>query len=97
MKVADAEQVLDWREIENLVWHPMPDAQGVSTKVLWRDPSGVSCTGLMRIEPGASLASHTHRFAAHHLLILEGTARAGSNWLRPGVLRSVTAGAPHRL
>ena len=95
MKVADVEQVLDWREIENLVWHPMPDAQGVSTKVLWRDPSGVSCTGFMRIEPGASLASHTHRFAAHHLLILEGTARVGSNWLRPGGYAFVPAGAPH--
>jgi len=97
MKVAEVEQVLDWREIENFVWHPMPDAQGVSTKILWRDPSGVSCTGLMRIEPGASLASHTHRFAVHHLLILEGTARVGSNWFLPGGYAFVPAGAPHSL
>ena len=97
MTATEAEQVLDWSEIENMDWHPMVGAAGVSTKILWRDPAGISFAGMMRVEPGASLAHHMHRFAAHHLLVIEGTARVGERWLRPGGYAFVPAGAQHGL
>jgi len=97
MTATEVEQILDWFEIENMDWSRIAGAEGVSTKILWRDPAGISFAGLMRIEPGASLASHTHRFATHHLLMVEGTARIGQRWLRAGGYAFIPAGAPHGL
>ena len=95
MTVTEVEQTLDWVEIEDMDWSPLAGSEGVSTKTLWRDPAGISSAGLMRIEPDAILATHTHRFAVHHLLIIEGTLRVGQRWLRAGGYAYVPAGAPH--
>lgn len=45
MTATEVEQILDWLEIEDMDWSRIAGAEGVSTKILWRDPAGISSAG----------------------------------------------------
>jgi quercetin dioxygenase-like cupin family protein len=96
MTATEVEQILDWLEIENMDWHRKAGVEGVDENPV-AGSGRHSSAGLTRIKPGSSLANHTHRLAAHDLLMLEGTARIGQRWLPAGGFAFHTAGDPHGL
>ena len=82
-------------EIEQLPWWPLGGAPGVQVKTLWRDPTGSSYAGIMRITEGAWVTRHVHRFATHHVWVETGSCRVGDRTYGPGAYLHVPAGAEH--
>lgn len=80
--------------LDGLPWERLPAiGEGASHKVLWR--SGDSVAGLMRLDEGGSIESHTHRQAHHHLWVLEGAIDVLDTTLGPGGYGHVPAGVAH--
>ncbi|GEM_PF-2109771 len=68
-------------------------ATGVTYVQLWSD--GRSYAGKMRLEPGAELATHTHRRHAHHVWVIDGVVEAMGRRLTPGSYAYVPPREPH--
>ncbi len=82
-------------EIDARPWRQVRDWEGVEDKVLWEDPRTRSYAGLMRLAPGAKVPSHVHRYAVHHVLVLEGSYTVGGREMGPGSYSFVPAGVEH--
>ncbi|HEX6420287.1 MAG TPA: cupin domain-containing protein [Acidimicrobiales bacterium] len=76
-----------------MAWHPLEEFDRVSYKLLWR--SGKSVAGLMRVAPGGSVSSHTHRHSHHHMWVVDGTAEMLGERVGPGTYVHVPAGVEH--
>ena len=81
--------------VGNLPWEPLDVAPGVEVKTLWRDPSGTSYAGLMKMRPGARLQRHRHRFATHHAWVESGSCRIDDRSYGPGSYLYVPVGVEH--
>ena len=68
-------------------------ATGVTYVQLWSD--GRSYAGKMRLDPGAELATHTHRRHAHHIWVIDGIIEAMGRRLTPGSYAYVPPREPH--
>ena len=89
----DAVRVLDKRSIEDQPWEPLRGLAGVRHKVLCR--SGEMIVGIVRLEPGAEEPGHAHHDAAHHVYVLQGSARIGGQTVEVGGFVFVPAGVTH--
>ena len=89
----DAVTVLDKRSIDDQPWEPLRGLAGVQHKVLWR--SGKMVVGIVRLAPGAEEPGHAHHDAAHHVLVLHGSARIGGQTAEAGGFAFVPAGVTH--
>jgi quercetin dioxygenase-like cupin family protein len=66
---------------------------GVTHRVLWS--SGASMAGVMTVEAGCRLGSHTHRANSHHMWILDGRATILLAELGPGSYVHIPSGIEH--
>lgn len=73
-------------------WQPL--AKGVHTKFLYADRTNERTTMLMRMEPGARLASHAHH-GAEELYVLEGDCVSQGVRLNPGDYHRAEGGSTH--
>ena len=89
----DAVTVLDRGSIEDQPWEPLRGLAGVQHKVLWR--FGGMIVGIVRLEPGAEEPGHAHHDAAHHVYVLQGSARIGGRTVEAGAFAFVPAGVTH--
>lgn len=89
------EFVLDPEQVRSQPWRKFSDEQGVSDKVLWRDPAGRSNAGIMALAPGGCLRPHLHPRGAHHLWVTEGSCRISGRTLTAGSYVHVPAGTMH--
>ncbi|MEX2556140.1 MAG: cupin domain-containing protein [Actinomycetota bacterium] len=87
--------MLDTDEIRALLWKPSTGQRGVTVKALWEDSKDRSTAGLMRLEPGAKVTVHTHRYSVHHVWVTEGSCSVGGKSLGPGAYCFVPAGVQH--
>ncbi len=74
--------VLSAEEIAIASTGPLGNIEGVANTVLWTD--GTSMTGVLTIEGGQRLGSHTHRAHLHHLWVLDGSAEIAGRVLHAG-------------
>ena len=81
--------------IEAMPWEPFGTVGGVRQRVLWK--AGDSYAGLMRLEPGASVASHTHRRAHHHVWVVNGECTTLGAPVTEGAYVHVPAGVRHEI
>lgn len=58
-------------------------------------PDRASYAGLMKLEPGARIPRHTHRFAVHHVWVDLGSCQIGDRTLGPGGYAYVPVGIEH--
>jgi len=72
-----------------------PSIVGVSHRVLWRSDN--SMAGVMTVDSGQHLGSHTHRLNHHHMWVLEGAAEIMGTAVGPGGYVHVPAGVEHDL
>lgn len=89
------EIVLDRDRIEALAWQPFDSLEGVSQRVLWHQEGTRSSVGMLRLEPGASIPPHTHRYSVHHVWIVSGTCEIEGRTLTAGSYAFVPAGVEH--
>ena len=83
-------------EVESLPWEALPTiGSGVRHKVLWR--AGDSVAGVMEIDEGGRVNSHSHSNAHHHLWVLEGDVSVHGSSLGSGSYAHVPAGVEHEL
>lgn len=87
--------VLTSTEIDELPWEHFHGVLGVRFKTLWRDPAGSSYSGLMKMQSGARIPPHTHRFAFHHVWVESGSCRVGAHTFGPGAYLHVPRGVEH--
>jgi quercetin dioxygenase-like cupin family protein len=95
MKKEMAAVSLSFAQIGELDWHPVERTPGVQFKTLWRDPSGSSHAGLMRILAGASIPRHVHRHASHHVWVETGSLSFDARTFGPGAYLHVPIGVEH--
>lgn len=88
-----AVRVLDKRSIESQPWQPLRGLTGIQHKVFWRSENMVA--GIIRLEPGAEEPGHAHHDAAHHVYVLQGSARIGGQTVEAGAFAFVPAGVTH--
>lgn len=88
------ETVLSPLEIEHLPW-VMFDAHGSKNKTLWRDASGISYAGLLRIEADGQVPVHHHRYAIHHIFVVEGSCEIEGRKLQKGSYAFVPVDLEH--
>ncbi|MGB8860061.1 MAG: hypothetical protein WCC60_12430 [Ilumatobacteraceae bacterium] len=72
---------------------PVGPMVGVSHRVLWHD--GSSMAGVLTIDAGHCLGSHTHRLNHHHIWVLAGHATVLGELLGPGAYVHVPDGVEH--
>jgi ChrR Cupin-like domain len=75
-------------------WRPFPFGEGISVKVLHRDPVARSFTALVRMAPGTRLPRHRHA-ANEQIYLLEGSASLGEVSARAGEFCHAFAGTVH--
>lgn len=92
-----SEILLDNREVARLPWRPFAGEEGVRDRVLWQDPDGASYAGLLRMEPGTSVAPHLHRGAVHHLWVVSGECVINGRTLAAGSYVFVPQGLEHAI
>lgn len=72
---------------------PLGPISGAMHRVLWRD--GDSMAGVLTIEAGHRLGTHTHRTNHHHIWVLHGAARILGTELHAGSYVHVPSGVEH--
>jgi hypothetical protein len=82
--ISPATVLLDPREVATLPWRPFAGPSGLRNRVLWRDPAGRSCAGLLHLDPGARMLPHLHLRATHHLWIVSGSCTINGRVLTEG-------------
>ena len=85
--------VLTPTALDALPVEPLGHLSGVTHRVLWRD--GLSMAGVLSVEAGHRLGSHTHRVNHHHIWVLDGQATILGADLGPGSYVHVPAGVEH--
>lgn len=87
--------LIDHGQANAISWARFRDAKGVQGKLFWEDPQQRSSAGLMRLDPGAGVALHTHRRHDHHVLVLSGSCRVEGKEVEAGAYHFVPAGTEH--
>lgn len=87
--------LLDAEDVRAAPWRPFGD-RGAVEKVLWEDGHG-SYAGLLRLDPGAGVVSHVHRYAVHHVWVADGTCGVGGRTLGSGSYWFIPAGCSHEI
>jgi len=85
--------VLSPKVIDTLPVEPVGHLPGVTHRVLWRD--GTSMSGVLTVQPGHRLGSHTHRVNHHHIWVLDGRAAILGSTLGRGSYVHVPSGVEH--
>jgi quercetin dioxygenase-like cupin family protein len=85
--------ILSAEAVAALPSEPLGTLPGVTHRVLWR--AATSMAGVMTIDTGHHLGSHTHRENQHHVWVLEGTARILGSDLGPGSYVHIPSGVEH--
>jgi hypothetical protein len=85
--------VLTAEQVAAVPPRPLGDIAGVTNRVLWTD--GTSMAGVLTVEGGHHLGSHTHRQNHHHMWVLEGSAVVLGTELGPGGYVHVPDGVEH--
>jgi len=75
-------------------WRPYPNAEGVSLKLLFRDPVVGGYTALVKLDAGAELPSHRHA-ADEEMYVVEGVAMVGEDEMCSGDYCRAAAGSVH--
>lgn len=75
-------------------WRPFPFGEGISVKVLHRDPITRSFTALVRMAPGSRLPRHRHA-TNEQIYLVEGSASLGDVSARAGEYCHSIAGSVH--
>ena len=91
--------IVDRLAIIETAWHPFRDRRGrtqlgVHQKVIW-DEQGTGYAGLLRLDPGAEIEPHAHRFSVHHMWIVSGGCVIGEDYVQTGSYVYVPAGLDH--
>jgi hypothetical protein len=89
--------MLDPREVAGLPWRPFAAISGVRDRTLWQDPVGKSLAGLLHLDPGASVPSHIHLRAAHHVWVVSGSCTIDGRAFDAGSYGFVPAGRTHAI
>jgi len=84
-------------ELASRPWQPFHGFRGVVHKPLWDGGVNAWGPGLLRLEPGATVPSHSHRRSAHHIWILEGRCWIRGKRLDAGSYCYVPAGVEHAI
>ena len=87
--------ILDAREVGKRPWEPFGENDNVRYRSFWLDTGTGSYAGLLRLAPGATVASHTHHCAVHHVWVVEGECMMGGRSLGRGSYAFVPANADH--
>jgi len=85
--------VLSATEVRTLPEEPLGHIPGVTHRVLWHD--GASMAGVLTVEAGHRLGSHTHRVNEHHMWVVAGRARILGAELGPGSYVHIPSGIEH--
>ena len=93
----DGELLLSRIEIDRMPWTQLDGTPGVYSKIFWTDPRGESNSGLMKLEPGAQIPHHRHRFAMHHMWVVDGYCYVGGQRMATGSYTFVPLGADHSI
>lgn len=75
-------------------WTPYPNAEGVSLKLLFRDPAAGTYTALVKLDAGAELPSHRHA-ADEEMYVVEGVAMVGEDEMCSGDYCRAATGSVH--
>ncbi len=67
----------------------------ISYRALWEEARTSSYAGVLRMEPEAAMAPHTHRYAVHHVWVAEGRCSILGRRLPAGSYAFVPAGVEH--
>jgi quercetin dioxygenase-like cupin family protein len=73
--------------------HPLGNLVGVTHRVLWAVAD--SMAGVLHIEGGQRLGSHSHRVNEHHLWVVEGSATICDTRVGAGSYVHVPVGVEH--
>jgi quercetin dioxygenase-like cupin family protein len=87
--------VLTAEAIATLPVERLGSIAGVSHRVVWR--SGNSMAGVMTVQAGYRLGTHSHRANDHHLWVLRGHVRLLDIDAGPGSYAHVPSGVDHDL
>ncbi len=71
--------------------------EGVTERILWQSPDGLSCAGLLELAPGACVPTHWHPGSSHHRWVVTGTCRLSGRPAAPGSYEFVEPGAEHSI
>jgi len=93
----DGELLLTRLQVDRMPWFPLDGTPGVSCKTFWTDARGESNSGLMKLEPYAQIPHHSHRFAMHHMWIVDGYCYVGDQRMATGSYTFVPLGADHSI
>ena len=85
--------LLDAHQIEQLSAKRLRGMESTPSKLLWR--SGDSVAGVMYVEPGQDLVLHRHRYANHHVWVVEGRCEILGRVLGPGSYAHIPPGVDH--
>lgn len=85
--------VLTNAAIAELPVEPLGTLQGVTHRVLWRDET--SMAGVLTVQAGHRLGTHSHRLNHHHIWVLEGHATILDTELGPGSYVHIPSGVDH--
>ena len=91
----DGERLLSRLEIDRMPWTPLDGTPGVCSKTFWTGARNESSAGLMKLEPSARIPQHRHRFAMHHMWIVDGYCYVGDQRMATGSYNFVPVGADH--
>ena len=72
---------------------PLGKIEGVSHRVVWRNEAAMA--GVMRVEAGHRLGTHSHHLNHHHMWVLDGHAVILGAELGPGSYVHVPRGVDH--
>ncbi len=95
MQATQQQVVVSAGEVRRRQQEGIEEADGVVRTTLWN--RGGSAAGTLRLEPGATLAEHTHDAHGHHVWVVSGTAEVLGDRLDPGSYWFVPAGRAHAL
>ncbi|MEX2556133.1 MAG: cupin domain-containing protein [Actinomycetota bacterium] len=85
--------VLQHSIAEELPWEAFAHHVDARERVLWIE--GQARAALLHLQPGASIESHKHRRAAHHVWVVSGGCMFDGHHLRAGSYAHVPAGVEH--
>jgi quercetin dioxygenase-like cupin family protein len=74
---------------------PQGPADGVTNRLLWR--TDTSMAGVMTVQAGHRVGTHTHRLNRHHIWVVDGRAAILGQELGPGSYVHIPAGIAHDL
>jgi quercetin dioxygenase-like cupin family protein len=85
--------VLSPQAITRLPVEALGTLRGVSHRVLWRDET--SMAGVLTVQAGHRLGTHSHRLNHHHIWVLDGRAKILGTELGTGSYVHIPSGVDH--